>query len=76
MAAQTKEIEKQILKLTNSERATLAMRLINSLDNLDEKENERLWTEEADKRYRAYKVGRITATSAKDAIKEARLKLE
>lgn len=76
MSVQTKEIEKQILKLTNSERASLAMQLINSLDNLDEKENERLWTEEADRRYKAYKEGRITATPAKDAIREAKLKLK
>lgn len=76
MPVQTKEIEKQILKMTTSERASLAMRLINSLDSLDEKENERLWIEEADKRYKAYKEGRITSTLAKDAIKEARLKLK
>ena len=76
MKAQLKEFEKKALKLPISERAALAAQLIASLDKIDEKENEGLWIEEADRRYNAYKQGQISARPAKEAIRDARLKLK
>lgn len=66
------EFEAQALKLPPTERATLAERLIASLDNLNEQQNEKLWIDEADRRYREYKTGNITAKTAEDVIRDAR----
>ena len=52
--------------------ATLAQRLIASLDALDDAENERLWIEEAERRYQEYKKGNIQARAADDVLRDAR----
>ena len=72
MSAEFKECEAQALKLTPKERAALAEHLIASLDSIDDSENERLWLEEADKRYREYKEGGISARSAENVLRDAR----
>jgi hypothetical protein len=46
------------------------------LDSLDSAENERLWLDEAEKRYQEYKAGNISARRAVDVIREARSKIE
>ncbi len=46
------ELESQALRLDVRERARLAAKLLSSLDALSEQENERLWTEEAERRDR------------------------
>jgi hypothetical protein len=46
----TDELETEALKLTPRERARLAERLLQSLENLSDEENARLWAEEADRR--------------------------
>ncbi len=43
-------------------------RLIKSLDPLDDAETERLWVEEAERRYQAYKEGRLSARPAEEAV--------
>ena len=72
MSPDLKEFEVQALRLPANERASLAERLIASLDELDDTENERLWVEEAERRYQAYKQGRISAKPAEDAIRDVR----
>ncbi len=72
MSAEFEECEAQALKLTPKERAALAEHLIASLDSIDDSENERLWLEEADKRYREYKKGGISARSAENVLRDAR----
>lgn len=72
MAPQLMECEAQAMKLPPSDRATLAERLIASLDNLSDRQNEQLWIDEADQRYRDYKSGRITARSAEEVLSDAR----
>ncbi len=72
MSPQLMECEAQALKLPPADRATLAERLIASLDNLDDRQNERLWIDEADRRYREYKSGNITARSAEEVLGDAR----
>jgi putative addiction module component (TIGR02574 family) len=72
MSAKLKECEAKAMRLPPSERAALAERLIASLDALDDAQNERLWVEEAERRYKQYKKGRISARSAKNAIRDAR----
>ena len=72
MSPQLMEFEDQALKLSPTDRAALAERLIASLDNLNEQQNEQLWIDEADRRYREYKNGKITARSASDVLSDAR----
>jgi len=63
------------LGLSLSERAALAERLLASLDAPDEAENERLWVEEAERRYAAYKAGQTTSRPAADVLRDARASL-
>lgn len=72
MAINFQECEAQALRLPARERAMLAEHLIKSLDELDDAEIERLWVEEADRRYQAFKRGEISARSAEDVMREAR----
>ena len=66
------EIEAEALKLDATARARLAERLFESLENLPEKENERLWAEEAERRDAEWNGSRAAA----DVIKDARSKLK
>lgn len=72
MSPQLMEFEAKALKLPPTDRATLAERLIASLDNLNEQQNEQLWIDEADRRYREYKNGNITARSAEEVLRDFR----
>jgi len=75
MSPDLKECEDQALRLPARERASLVERLIASLDELDDAETERLWAEEAERRYQAYKQGRIAGRPAEEAISEARSRI-
>jgi putative addiction module component (TIGR02574 family) len=76
MSPELKDFESQALRLEPKDRATLAEHLIASLDELDASENERLWLEEADRRYQEYKRGNIPARSAEDVLRDARAVLQ
>ena len=54
MATDLTELEEKAMLLPPQQRAELAERLIASLDRLDEAEYERLWIEEAARRYEEY----------------------
>ena len=75
MSPNLKECEESVLKLPAAERAALVEHLIESLDFLDDAENERLWVEEAERRYQAYKQGLVSARPVVDAIREARARI-
>lgn len=53
------EIKKNALKLNAVDRVHLAETLLDSLDKTD-KQIEKLWALESEKRYKTYKEGRIT----------------
>ena len=72
MTPMLKECEKQAMRLPINDRAVLAQHLISSLDDLDPAENERLWVEESEVRYQAYKRGEIDSYPAEEAIREIR----
>lgn len=72
MSPDLEKCEAQALKLNPKDRAALAMHLIASLDALDDSENERLWLEEAKRRYQEYKKGNIQSRSAENVLKDAR----
>jgi len=48
------ELETEALKLKPEARARLAERLLDSLENLSDEENARLWAEEAERRSTAW----------------------
>ena len=60
------------LELNLNERAMLAEQLIQSLDEVSEKEAEELWLDEAERRIRDYRSGRSKSISAETVINEAR----
>lgn len=72
MIRNLKKLESHALNLPLKERAQLAEYLIDSLDVLDDAENERLWVEEAERRYRQYKRGNIPSRLARDVFRDAR----
>lgn len=65
------EIKKNALKLNVLDRAHLAETLLDSLDKTDQ-EIEKLWVLESEKRYKAYKKGRIKGIS----LEQIRLSIE
>jgi putative addiction module component (TIGR02574 family) len=72
MASDLLDLEKRLLRLPSETRARLAERLIASLDDLSDEENERLWVDEAERRMQAFKAGRLSARPAEDVIREVR----
>ncbi len=50
------ELEAEALKLNPAARARLAERLLDSLEDLSEEENARIWAEEAERRSAAWDV--------------------
>jgi putative addiction module component (TIGR02574 family) len=72
MSPDLKQCEAKALKLRPKDRAILAERLISSLDSLESSENEQLWIEEAERRYKGYRKGKITARPAKEVLWDAR----
>jgi hypothetical protein len=75
MSLPLKECEAQALSLPPRDRAALAERLIASLETLDDAENERLWVEEAERRYQAYKRGAVPGRLAEEALRDARTRI-
>ncbi len=81
MASKLKEIEKEILKLTENDRTELIRYLIKILDEKEndkgtEDEIEKVWMEEANRRYLNYKKGKTTGKPAEQVFKEARQSLK
>ena len=65
----TKEILEQALKLKPEKRFTLVEGLIRSLDEPDKKLDD-IWAEEAEKRLRAYREGRLEGIPMEEIFKE------
>ena len=57
MERKLEEIASEALQMSVESRAALAKRLLDSLDDLAPEENERLWVEEAARRYQQLKAG-------------------
>ncbi len=68
------QIEKEALKLSKKERASIVLTLIESINEAEigvpEDEIEKLWHNEAEKRYNAYKQGKIQVHDLDTFIKE------
>ena len=76
MPMKVKDIEEEALQLSSHERALLVEHLIGSLEPDEDPEAERSWIEEAERRYQAYKEGKVKTTSADQVFNDARLKLK
>ena len=71
-----KEIEREISLLAVEDRARLMERLIRSLDTGEDVNSEEAWLDEAERRYRDYKAGKLTSKSADTVFDEAKSKLK
>jgi len=69
-----KEIEAAVLKLVPKDRVRLAGKLLESLEDLSEEENESLWAQEAELRDAAWALS-DRSRSAKKALARARSRL-
>ncbi len=67
-----KELEAEIKKLDLKDRATLAKRIVESLDELSPAEIEALWVEEAERRLDELEQGVVAEVPAEDALRRAR----
>jgi len=65
------DVLKNALSLEVRDRATLAERLLASLEEISEKEAEQLWAEEADRRLKEYRANRAQAVQAEEVHKKA-----
>ncbi|MGC9196313.1 MAG: addiction module protein [Syntrophobacteraceae bacterium] len=67
-----KELEAEIKKLDLKDRALLAKRIVESLDELSRAEIEALWVEEAEHRLDEMEQGAVAEIPAEEALRKAR----
>jgi len=72
MSDPLRKFEAEALALPEKDRAELARVLILSLEAPGEEANERIWAEEAERRYRELKEGVETPIPSSDVFAEAR----
>ena len=72
----TEELEIEALKLAPQERARLAEKLLESLENPSEDENAKLWAEEAKRRDQAWDAESGMGRPAADVFGDARARLK
>jgi putative addiction module component (TIGR02574 family) len=66
-----KQIEAEAMGLEIEARATLAARLLMSLDSPSDSELERLWLDEAERRLQDYRRGTVRGIPADDLFRRA-----
>ena len=76
MATRKDQLETKALKLPMDERADLARRLIESLEDAVVGDFEAEWIEEAERRYAAYRAGLREDRPGKSVFLEAKARLE
>lgn len=72
MSRRIEEIAHEALELDVVSRAELARTLVDSLDDLPEEELDRLWGEEAERRYEEFLAGRARAVPAEEVFARIR----
>ena len=70
------DVETEALKLDPKARARLAGKLLESLENLSEDENARLWAEEAERRDVEMDANPHSGSSAEEVFRDVRAKLK
>lgn len=75
MARILPEIEQEIFHPSLKERAASAHNIIDDLDGVADENIDRLWHEEAQRRYQTYVAGEIKAKPAQEVFDKARRRL-
>jgi len=70
------DIEAEALKLDAKARAKLAEKLLESLEQLSDQENARLWAEEAERRDKEWDAKSSVGRPAREVMRAARAKLK
>lgn len=68
MQRSLEEVASEVLEMSVESRAALAKRLLDSLDELTPEENERLWVQEAARRYQQLKAGSARAVPSDEVF--------
>jgi len=68
MARKLEEIAAEAMELGSEARAALAKRLLDSLEDISPEEHERLWVEEAARRYEELKNGSARAIPSEEVF--------
>jgi putative addiction module component (TIGR02574 family) len=68
MERSLEDVASEVLGMSVEFRAALAKRLLDSLDELTPEENQRLWVEEAARRYQQLKAGTATAIASEEVF--------
>jgi putative addiction module component (TIGR02574 family) len=78
MSPTTQKVLKEALRLSESERASLAAELLGSLepDIPSQRRTGKEWLTEVERRVRAYRDGQLTAKPAAEVFREIRRKLK
>lgn len=66
------EIENDALKLSVKDRASLARRLLESLDDLSEAEIQELWMEESERRLNEMEQGEVSEIPTQEVFQQVR----
>jgi putative addiction module component (TIGR02574 family) len=72
MASPAREVESRALRLPRRERARLAQRLISSLDQEVNPDVDKLWLQEAERRLRELKSGKVAGIPTESVVRKAR----
>ena len=72
MACDLRDLERELAELSPRDKASLARMLIDSLDDEVDEDAERLWLEEAERRYAAYRRENATSRPAEEVFARAR----
>ncbi len=72
MSGPAREVESRALRLPRRERARLAQRLIFSLDQEVSADVDKLWLQEAERRLRELKSGKVSAIPASRVVRKVR----
>jgi len=64
----SQELEEELAHLTTDEKAAVARSLIDALDEKWDQDVARLWMEETERRYAAYRRGEVTTSLASDVF--------
>ena len=69
------ELKQEVLQLDPKEKAELARNILDDLDAVADKNTEKLWLEEVQRRYQAYLAGKSKAKPAQEVFDNARQRL-
>jgi putative addiction module component (TIGR02574 family) len=76
MSKSVAELEQEARHLPIQDRALLAQHLIASIDPGEDVDAEAVWLEEAEKRYQAFRQGKLAAKPVDQVFREAQSKLK